>query len=115
MDYRRKESRKKLTTFTPVYFLNPKTLLGYLSDLTLHGGLIIGEKNFEINKQGTLLIEFPDALTDTILAHLTIPARVAWCRQDADNPHDYNIGFEFVELSPEHSKTINEILKTYRF
>jgi len=115
MGNRRKEDRKKLTTFTPVYFLDPKTLLGYLADLTLHGGMVIGEASFEINKQGSLAIEFPDTLTDITLTHITIPARVAWCRKDADSLNYYNIGFEFIELSPEHSAVITAILKKYRF
>ena len=115
MDNRRKENRERLTTFTPVYFLNPRVLLGYLADLTIHGGMVIGEKNVETGKQGILAIEFPDTLTDILLTHISVPARVAWCRTDTDNSHQYNIGFEFNELSPEHSKVITAILKKYRF
>ena len=115
MDNRRKENRERLTTFTPVYFLHPKTLLGYLADLTIHGGMVTGEKSAEIGKDGALAIEFPDTLTDVLLTHITVPARVAWCRPDADSPNYFNIGFEFTELSPEHSKVITSILKKYRF
>ena len=115
MDNRRKENREKLTTFTPVYFLNPRLLLGYLADLTIHGGMVIGEKNVETGKQGMLAIEFPETLNDIVFTHITVPARVAWCRSDADNAHQYNIGFEFKELSPEHSKVITAILRKYRF
>jgi Tfp pilus assembly protein PilZ len=114
MDNRRKENREKLTAFTPVYFLNPKTLLGYLSDLTLHGGMVLGEKSVEVNKHGSLAIEFPDTLKD-ISTRIIIPARVAWCRPDVDSPNYMTIGFEFTELSPEHSKVITAILKKYRF
>lgn len=115
MDNRRKENRERLTTFTPVYFLYPRVLLGYLADLTIHGGMVIGEKNVETGKQGMLAIEFPETLNDIIFTHITVPARVAWCRSDADNAHQYNIGFEFKELSPEHSKVITAILRKYRF
>ena len=115
MDNRRKENREKLTTFTPVYFLHPKTLLGFLSDLTLHGGMVLGEKSVESDKQGSLAIEFPDTLNDILLTHITIPARVAWCRPDVESPNYFTIGFEFTELSPEHSRVITAILKKYRF
>jgi hypothetical protein len=115
MENRRKENRKKLTAFTPVYFLRPKTLLGYLSDLTLRGGMVLGEKSVETGKQGTLTIEFPDSLTDIALTKITIPARVAWCKPDADGPNYFTIGFEFIELSPEYSKVIAAILKKYQF
>ena len=114
MDNRRKENREKLTAFTPVYFLNPKTLLGYLSDLTLHGGMVLGEKSVEVNKQGSLAIEFPNTLKD-IGTRIVVPARVAWCRTDVDSPNYITIGFEFTGLSPEHSKVITAILKKYRF
>jgi hypothetical protein len=78
--------------------------------------MVIGEKSVEIGKQGMLAIEFPDTLTDILLlTHISVPARVAWCRSDADNSHQYNIGFEFKELSPEHSKVITAILRKYRF
>ena len=93
MDNRRKENREKLTAFTPVYFLQPKILLGYLSDLTLHGGMVIGEKSVEINKQGPLAIEFPETLNDIILTHITIPASGCLvptrCRQPQFAYHDW--------------------------
>ena len=83
--------------------------------MTIHGGMVIGEKNVETGKQGMLAIEFPETLNDIVFTHITVPARVAWCRSDADNAHQYNIGFEFKELSPDHSKVITAILRKYRF
>ena len=59
MDDKRKEERKSLMAFTPVYSLQPKTLLGYMEDLTIHGAMIIGEKIVETGKQITILIEIP--------------------------------------------------------
>ena len=44
MSDKRKEERKSLMTFTPVYGLHPKTLLGYAEDLTVHGAMVVGEK-----------------------------------------------------------------------
>lgn len=115
MDNRRKENREKLTTFTPVYFLHPKTLLGFLADLTLHGGMVLGEKKVELDKQGSLAIEFPETVNDVLLTHITILARVAYCRPDVESPNYFTIGFEFTELSAEQSKVITAILKKYRF
>jgi hypothetical protein len=110
MDNPRKENREKLTTFTPVYFLHPKTLLGFLADLTLHGGMVLGKNNVAINKQGTHAIAFPETLDD-ILTRITVPAQVAYCRPDVESPNYFTIGFEFTELSAEQSKVINAILK----
>jgi hypothetical protein len=64
MNNHRKESRKKLMAFTPVYDLLHKTLLGYVGDLTLQGVMVIGEKTVETNKHFTLGIEFPSSLPE---------------------------------------------------
>ena len=63
MDERRKETRRKLMAFTPVYDLHPRSILGYLGDLTLRGALVIGEKLITINKETMLEIDFPSAET----------------------------------------------------
>ena len=115
MSERRKETREKMTAFTPVYDQHPRTLLGYLADLTPHGALVSGEKPLQVDREGILGIEFPEHLIDISPAHITIPARVVRCRQDEINPAYYNIGFEFVEVKPENAKVIEAILKRYHF
>ena len=114
MDDKRKEERKNLMAFTPVYGLHPKTLLGYVEDLTLHGAMIIGEKPVETNKQITILIEIPRALPESTAPRLMLPARVAWCRQES-KPNYYDIGIEFSNLEPEETKMIEAVLRRYEF
>ena len=114
MSDHRKESRKKLIAFTPVYDLLHKTLLGYIGDLTLQGIMVVGEKSVEINKHLTLGIEFPEGLPEVSARRVVIPARAAWCRQD-DSPQYFNIGFEFVDISPENARIIEAILERYQF
>ena len=100
--------------FTPVYDSKQKVLLGYVGDLTLLGVMVIGERLVEINDERVLKIEFPNDLPDVIATHITIPARVAWCRQD-ESPRYFNIGFEFTEVKPEHTKLFQAILERYQF
>jgi hypothetical protein len=114
MNDHRKESRKKLMAFTPVYNLLHKTLLGYVGDLTLQGVMVIGEKSVEINKHFTLGIEFPENLPESPAVRVVIPARAAWCRPD-DSPQYFNIGFEFIEVSPATAREIEAILERYQF
>ena len=114
MSDKRKEERKSLMAFTPVYGLHPKTLLGYVEDLTLHGAMIIGEKPVETDKQITLLIEIPGALPEATTPRLMIPARVVWCRQES-RPNYYDIGLEFSNLNPEEIKMIEAVLRRYEF
>jgi hypothetical protein len=110
----RKESRKKLMAFTPVYDLLHKTLLGYVGDLTLQGVMVIGEKPVELNKHFTLGIEFPKSLPELPAMRVVIPARAAWCRQD-DSPQYFTIGFEFIDVSPANTMEIEAILERYQF
>jgi Tfp pilus assembly protein PilZ len=115
MDERRKETREKMTVFTLVYDHHPRTLLGYLADLTLHGIMVSGEKPLEIDRRGVLAIEFPEHLVDVHPAQITVPARVVRCSVDASNPRSYNIGFEFTELTPENAQVIEAFLRRYHF
>lgn len=114
MNNQRKEPRKKLMAFTPVYELLHKTLLGYVGDLTLKGVMVIGEKPVEVDRHLTLGIEFPEGGMDSSVVRVAFPARAAWCRQD-ESPQYFNIGFEFKEVSPENAKIIEAILERYQF
>lgn len=114
MNNQRKELRKRLVAFTPVYDLLHKTVIGYIGDLTPQGVMVIGEKPFEIDKRLTLGIEFPDDESETHTLRVVISGRAAWCRQD-ESPQYFNIGFEFLEISPENAKIVDAILDRYQF
>ena len=114
MSDRRKEPRRKLMAFTPVFDLRPRVLLGYLGDLTLRGALVIGAKLVTINKETILEIIFRSDLPGMTVFPVTIPARIAWCRPDED-PQYFNIGIEFIELTEEHRLLFQQILDRYHF
>jgi len=114
MNNQRKESRKKLVAFTPVYDLLHKTLIGYIGDLNPLGVMVIGQKRVEVNKHLALGIEFPQDKSESHILKIVISARVAWCRQD-ESPQYFNIGFEFLDISPENAKVIDAILIRYQF
>ncbi len=114
MSERRKETRRKLMAFTPVYDLHPKLLLGYLGDLTLRGALVIGTSLTTINKETTMEIDFPSDRPDAPMLKVNIPARIAWCRQD-ESPQYYNIGVEFLDVTPEQAEQLEHILERYHF
>lgn len=111
---RRRETRRKMMAFTPVYDLHPRMLLGYLGDLTMRGALIIGTSITTINKKSMLQIDFPSDIPDIPMIKIQLPARIAWCRQD-ESPQYYNIGVEFLEVTPEQSVLFQQILDRYHF
>ena len=113
-DERRKEPRKTVMKFTPVYDLERGKLLGYLRDLTLQGALVMGEKTLEVNTLTTLKFELPGELPNITASHLIISARVARCVKD-ESPNSYQLGFEFQGVKAEQIKIIEAILERYHF
>ena len=109
----RMEKRRKVMTFTPVYDLNGNILLGYLGDLTLKGALMVSEKSVEIDRILALAIEFRKT-SEKPATRMTIPARVAWCKQEEHRTY-YNTGLEFQEMTEKNKKAIEAILKKYQF
>src|SRR3990172_1776131 len=113
MDEHRKNERKKLIAFTPVYDSQQNILLGYLGDLGMLGAMLVGERLVEVNEQVTLVIDFPET-PEFPATRVTIPARVAWCRHEK-TPHYYNTGVEFQEIDEQNKAVIKAILARYQF
>jgi len=117
MDNRRKEPRKKVMAFTPVYRLEPgktETLLGFLGDLTLQGALVIGQKTMEEGQAVTLGIEFPASLPGIAETRLTIGAKVARCVHE-EGSLDFRLGFEFVIPDFEQAAIIEALIERYHY
>lgn len=113
MQERRKEERKNLMAYTQVFDLYGGVLLGYLGDLTLQGGMVIGEREIAKNTELTLAIELPELPGVTAL-RITIPSRVVWSHQDI-SPEYFNVGFEFQEVTEFQKNVIQAIIDNYQF
>ena len=109
----RKEERKKVMTFTPVYDLHENFLLGYLGDLTLIGALLVSEQPIEPSRSFTLAIEFRET-SETPATRMKIPTQVTWCRQEEHLTY-YNTGLEFLEMTEPNKKVIEAVLAKYQF
>lgn len=110
---KRKEPRKKLIAFTPVYMLNPRTLLGYLEDLTVRGARVVGDVLLEEGKLVNLSIQFPEGTPDLPPQPFTIRARVA--RVHTDEAKFENLGFEFVDVTDEQAVILEAVIQRYEF
>ena len=113
-DERRKEPRKLVMAFTPVYDADKGKILGYLRDLTLQGALVIGEKTMETSTQTILKFDLPKDLPKVSAKHLVISARVVRCVED-ESPNSYQLGFQFMDVNLEHTDIIEAILERYHF
>lgn len=114
MGERRKEERKKVMAFTPVYDFRQGVLLGYLADLTMQGAMVIGGKCLQVDDQVMLNIEIPGDLPNISVKNMTIKARVARCVPD-DSPTSFRIGLEFLEVETEKAEIIQAFLDRYHF
>ena len=113
MDERRKLDRKYLIVYSRVFERNLGRMLGYLGDLSQSGAMIISEQAQTINSVLPLRFDLPD-LNLFKASQLDISARVAHCEPDI-NPAFYNIGFEFLEVSPEQGEIIEKMMEAYEF
>lgn len=113
MQERRKLDRKYLAIYSRVFDRITGRVLGYLSDMSQQGAMIISDDPMPENIEIHLRFDLPDPLlfsTD----HLNLDARVAWCRPDID-PAFYNIGFEFAGIGETEGRIIEEMVEAYEF
>lgn len=113
MTDQRKIERVKAMTFTAVYERNGHVLLGFLGDLTLQGAMVVGEKSVETGRDTTLEIEIPGAV-EVPGGRLTLPAHVAWSRQEAGTTY-FHSGFEFREMTEQNRQVIEALVARYKF
>jgi len=113
MQERRKISRKYLAIYSRVFDRSSGRVIGYLSDLTDKGAMVISDTSMAENQDVSLRFDLPDPALFSI-DHLNIDTTIKWCRPDID-PAFYNIGFEFKTISPEQAKIIEEMIVAYEF
>lgn len=113
MDDRRQLQRKYLIIFSRVFERTLGKLLGYLSDLSESGGMIISEEPLELGATISLRFDLPDAKIFRADS-LYVDARVARCDPDL-SPSFYDIGFEFLNVTPEKKIVIQRMMDVYEF
>ena len=113
MTDQRKTERVKAMTFTAVYERNGHILLGFLGDLTLQGAMVVGEKAVVAARDTTLEIEFRGA-SEVPGGRLTLPAHVAWSRQEAGTTY-FHTGFEFLDMTEQNRQIIELLVARYKF
>lgn len=113
MDEKRKLPRKYLIIYSRVFDQTSGKLLGYLSDLSQMGAMIIAEQPLEVSSLLSLRLDLPDP--KEFNAHfLNITARVARCHVDI-SPAFYDIGLEFQNVQPEQTAIIEKMMDYYEF
>src|SRR5688572_7830341 len=110
----RKDIRKKLMAFTPVYDSISNSLVGYVGNINMFGMMVVSERVAEVGREVILNVEFPKSLLEADDKNLVAPARVAWCKQD-ESIKSCTIGFEFTKTTAEQTALIRRIMERYHF
>lgn len=110
----RKEERKKVMTFTPVYDFQENFPLGYLADLTPMGALLVSEEPVAAGRAIILAIDFRETSEIPSNRRMILPVRVAWCQLEEHHTY-YNAGLEFLKMTEPNKEVIETMLKKYQF
>jgi hypothetical protein len=113
MEEKRKLPRKYLIIYSRVFEHTLGKLLGYLSDLSLEGAMIIAEEPVEVGRTLSLRFDLPDPKIFQA-NNLNITARVARCSVDL-SPVFFDIGLEFQNVLPEQKIIIEKMMDFYEF
>ena len=113
MKERRKLPRKYLMAFSSVFNQSTGKLIGYLSDLTLDGLMVISKENPKINEEMGIYLDLPEMILAKDRA-LKINTRVIWIQPDVE-PRLNNIGFQFLGLEEGQKPVINQMIDAYEF
>ncbi len=113
MEERRMIPRKYLMAYSSVYVQSTGRMLGYLSDLTFGGLMVISKDPIKVGREIDLHIDLPEmpSITDKFLR---IQARVVRCQPDLD-PRLYNIGFEFLKITKDEKNIVAQMIESYEF
>lgn len=113
MHERRRLPRRYLIIYSRVFDQTLGKLLGYLSDLSESGAMIISEEPMQVGTVIPLRFDLPDP--KLFQAHnLMITARVAHCITDI-SPDFHDIGLEFLEVTPEKRNILLKMMEVYEF
>ena len=112
-DERRKLERKFLVVYSRVFDRKTGKVIGYLSDLTVKGAMVIGEHHLENGEYYQLRIDLPES-SEFKKDHLDIDAKSVWSKPDID-PAFFNTGFQFGDLASGDEKIILRMIELYEF
>ncbi len=113
MSERRHMERKYLVIYSRVFDRKSGKVLGYLSDLTLSGAMIIGEHPIEKGTLITLRMDLPDVAVFN-QRHFDVEAEAMWSKPDVD-PSFHNTGFQFLNANDEHRTILKHMIEMYEF
>jgi hypothetical protein len=112
MKEKRKINRRFLLYYMRVYDAATRQQIGNLVDITPRGIMVGSEHPLPEKQDIRLRVELTDEVADKPFMEFT--AHSKWCEPDVI-PNMYNTGFEILDLTPEDSKIIHQIIEEFGF
>lgn len=107
----RRHTRNVVDQFFPVMNRDNQELIGYLTDVTVNGGMLESESALPEGEIYPFRIELSEDIGGG--RFIDLDARCKWTRKDRNAVFHYS-GFEFLELSPGERERIVELAERYR-
>ncbi|RPI87745.1 MAG: PilZ domain-containing protein [Chloroflexi bacterium] len=112
MEDRRKLKRRYLMFYSRIFDRRNGALIGYLSDITTEGMMVISEVPLEKDIVHRFRMDLPEDIFGK--GHMDFEALCVWNRQDV-NPNFYISGFELKDLNDTDKNVIERIIDSYGF
>ena len=109
---RRKHPRKYLLYFSRVIDRKSGILLGYLSDLTKDGLMLISETPIALGQDFDVLMDLPEDFAPR--EQLALSVHSLWSKPDVD-PTYFNTGFNITVLDENDIGLVERIIERYGF
>ena len=112
MKDKRKIKRRFLRYYTRVYDAYTRQQIGNLVDINPRGKMVVSEHLLPQGENTRLCIELTDEVTEK--PFMEFSAHNKWCKPDII-PNMFNTGYEILDLTPENSKIIHQIIQEFGF
>ena len=108
---RRRARRHNLAYYMPVINEHNQQIFGHLADISTKGLMVDSSKEIPDNQDFHLRMDLLEAIHNKSIVRFI--ARSKWCHSDPVQPSLYNIGFEFVAISPSDLEVVQVIADRY--
>jgi len=111
MSERRSVERREFSYYMRLVDNDTQELVGHLMDLSSGGFKLDSQKPIPPEKDFRLRMDLTSEVANK--PSMVFVARSKWCQQDPLDPFVYNVGFQFINISPSDFNIINRMIEKY--
>ena len=108
---KRRLERRIVTYYIPVTDVGTSKLIGVILDISPRGFKLDCREQIPAGHVNNFRIELPSDFGSQ--SSLSFSGRSKWCHRDYIDPSSYNVGYEFVNVSPNNAQLLQNIFEKY--